>query len=70
MSRVQHGLQAAVTGNVTNIVNFARNAAINAPVEEAIASVGKALGYVIRSSPCCEQRAHLCQHLICSMLSR
>ena len=42
----QHELQAAVTGNVTNIINFARNAALNAPVEEAIAAVNKALGYV------------------------
>ena len=46
MFRFLCNLQAAVTGNVTNIVNFARNAALNAPVEDAIAAVSKALGYV------------------------
>ena len=40
-------MQAAVTGNVTNIVNFAKNAALNAPVEDAIAAVSKAIGCVI-----------------------
>ena len=36
--------QASVTGNVTNIVNFARNAALSAPVDNAIAAVKKAIG--------------------------